>query len=83
MENHKNMQNGQVTDDELEHIGGGGKFWDAVTTEFRGFFDKKSKKKDLLFRESDDNRWNTTTLEMRVNPMDEQENKEEQMIIHL
>ena len=75
MEKLNNMQNNQMSDDELDQVAGGRNFFEVLTTEFREFFSKPDDQDNSLGAVKDNN-FVVSTLEMRVDPMKGQENKQ-------
>ena len=69
MDKFENMQQNKMSDDELDQVTGGGRLFDALTAEFRG--KKKDPKNLKMFLDPDGEKdYEVTTLEMRVNPLD-------------
>ena len=80
MEKFENMQQNKMSDEELDQVTGGGKLFDALTAEFRG--KKKDPKNLKMFLDPDGEKdYELTTLEMRVNPLDP--NNDPQKIVKL
>lgn len=69
MEKIENMQHNKIDDEELDQVNGGIKLFNIFTTEFRG---KKKDPKNLkmILKPEDEKDYDLTTLEMRVNPLD-------------
>lgn len=69
MDKFENMQQNKMSDEELDQVTGGGRLFDALTAEFRG--KKKDPKNLKMFLDPDGEKdYELTTLEMRVNPLD-------------
>lgn len=69
MDKFENMQQNKMSDEELDQVTGGGRLFDALTAEFRG--KKKDPKNLKMFLDPDGEKdYEVTTLEMRVNPLD-------------
>ena len=69
MDKFENMQQNKMSDEELDQVTGGGRLFDALTAEFRG--KKKDPKNLIMFLDPDGEKdYELTTLEMRVNPLD-------------
>lgn len=81
MEKFDNMQQNKVTDEELDQITGGRGLFDIFTAEFRGKADKAVTLE--LDPDSKDNNFRVSTLEMRTNPMESQEEKKTKKIVKL
>ena len=81
MEN-KDLKNQQVDDSELDEVSGGKKLWDVFTTEFTEFFDKPKRRRGLL-EEEDEELWGASTLEMRVNPGQRQDDRDSRKTMKL
>ena len=80
MDKFENMQQNKMSDEELDQVTGGGKLFDALTAEFRG--KKKDPKNLKMFLDPDGEKdYELTTLEMRVNPLDP--NNDPQKIVKL
>ena len=80
MDKFENMQQNKMSDEELDQVTGGGKLFDALTAEFRG--KKKDPKNLKMFLDPDGEKdYEVTTLEMRVNPLDP--NNDPQKIVKL
>ena len=80
MDKFENMQQNKMSDEELDQVTGGGRLFDALTAEFRG--KKKDPKNLKMFLDPDGEKdYELTTLEMRVNPLDP--NNDPQKIVKL
>ena len=71
MEKFESMQQNKIDDEELDQITGGKNLFDLFTTEFRG---PKKELTTLEMRPDEENDIRVTTLEMRVNPLDPDNN---------
>ena len=77
------MAQNAIDDSELDQVNGGGKLWDFVTTEFKEFFEDL-RKRDYPPEGTEVNGiFGVNTLEMRSNPMQEQENMEPPKVLKL
>lgn len=72
MEKMNEMQHNQVADDELDQVAGGRNLFKVLTTEFLELFDGPAKKDNSLGTLNGNN-IGVSTLEMRVDPMEQQE----------
>ena len=74
MEKNNNLQQKTVNDDELEQVAGGRNLFEVVTAEFREFFDERDNKNASPSARKGNN-IGVATLEMRANPMEQQETR--------
>ena len=74
MEKMNEMQHNQIADDELEQVAGGKNLFKILTTEFLELFDEADDK-DNSRGVRRGNNIGVSTLEMRVNPMEQQETR--------
>ena len=75
MEKIQNLENKQMTDDELEQVEGGRGFFDAVKARF---FDSEEDvvAQNLLMKDKNNNSgFGVTTMEMRVDPKKKKESR--------
>lgn len=71
MEKFENMQQNQIADQDLDQITGGKSLFDIFTAEFRG---PKKEPTTLEMRPDEETDIRLTTLEMRANPLDPDNN---------
>lgn len=74
MEKMNEMKHNQMADDELEQVTGGRNLFKVLTTEFLELFDEPENK-DNSQRTVKGNNIGVSTLEMRVDPMEQRETR--------
>lgn len=82
MEKLNDMQNNQIADDELDQVAGGRNIFEVLTLELREFFNKHDNRDNSLGA-AKENDFHVSTLEMRVNPLEKQDNAESPKVVKL
>ena len=76
------MKCNQINDDELEQVAGGRNLFEIFTAEFREIL-SNHKNRDSALGAAEENDFNVSTLEMRVNPIKKSEKNESPKYVKL